>query len=266
MTMRPLTSALLDAGSCGSAAEIEKFFKELLSASIFIPAKPTAPQLNPIVSSASAETLPYLFITHEGESCIPIFSEEEFLKYWAEREINIVEEDFKSFIWRIPNQTALYLNSNQDIGKELSPWEVELLKKGLEAIPELVAGVLEAEYDDLEIEAPPDELLPLCHAFRPILEIYSELEEAFLLSIREAHSTSPRALVGLRYSVPLPEEKMAYIRTELERTAEEHLVRPFTGIFVVDDLGSQESMNQSLFLDVAPFYTRKGKPEVASND
>lgn len=257
MSIRPLTRALQEAGAGGSATEIKKFFEELLISHVFIPAKPKSPQLNPIVSSASPDTLPYLFITHEGESCIPIFSEEEYLKSWAEREINIVEEEFKSFIWRLPGNTSLYLNSNQDVGKELSPWEVELLKQGVEAIPEIVEGVLEAEHDDLEIEAASEELMPLCHAFRPILEIYEELEEAYLLSIREANSDSPRALVGIKYSEPPTEKQMAYIRTELERTAEEHLVRPFTGIFIVDDLGTTESMNQSLFLDVAPFYTRK---------
>jgi len=256
MTQSPLTNSLVAAGN-GSRPEIEIFFKTLINSRLYIPAKRHVPKNNPILGESSPESLPYLFVDYEEHSCIPVFSEEVFLTEWAEREIIITDEEFKTFIWRIPQNTWLYLNPNQEVGKEISPWEIELLKQGEDTIPDLVDGVIETEQEDIEIESPPDELMPLTVALVPVLEIYKELEEAYLLCIREVDSNSPRALVGIKYSSPLPEDKQNYIRKELERTAEEHLIRPFTGIFVVDDLGLENSMNQTLFLDAAPFYRRK---------
>jgi hypothetical protein len=256
MSIVSLTDALIQAGT-GSKNEIDAFFKILLNASVFIPLKTQNAPTQPIVGESTSETLPYMFVEYEEHNCIPVFSEEAFLQHWAEREVLTSEEVFKQFIWRLPQNTWLYLNPNQDVGKEISPWEIELLKQGEDTIPDLVEGVIETEQEDVEIEPPPQELMPLTRALLPILELYEQLQEAYLLSIREAESSSPRALVGIRYSSDLPEDKLAYIRLELQNAAEEHLVRPFTGIFIVDDLGVEGSLNQNLFLDIAPFYTRK---------
>lgn len=256
MSHSTLTKALQSAGM-GSTKEIEDFFKALLKSDVYIPLRKETSKRNPLVGEQSVESLPYLFVDHEEHSCIPIFSEEDFLKSWAEREILISEESFKTFIWTLPHNTWLYLNPNQEVGKEISPWEIELLKNGEDAIPDLVEGVLETEQEDLEIEPPPEELLPLTKILLPVLEIYEELEEAYLLAIREADSETPRALVGIKYSSVMSEDKLAYIRSELQNAAEEHLLKPFTGIFVVDDLGDENSINLNLFLDIAPFYKRR---------
>jgi hypothetical protein len=255
MSHSTLTKALQSAG-IGSSKEIEEFFSTLLKSSLFIPLRRESGNQNPVVGEQSIESLPYLFVDYEEHSCIPVFSEEEFLHHWAEREILVSEDSFKSFIWTLPQNTWLYLNPNQDVGKEISPWEIELLKQGVDAIPDLVEGVIETEQEDLAIEPPAEELMPLTKVLIPILELYEELEEAYLLSIREADSESPRALVGIKYTTPLPENKLSYIRSELQNAAEEHLSRPYTGIFIVDDLGLDESINHNLFLDIGPFYKR----------
>jgi hypothetical protein len=255
MSHSTLTKALQSAGM-GSSKEIEEFFSALLKSSVFIPLRREGGNTNPVAGEHSVESLPYLFIEYEEHSCIPVFSEEEFLYHWAEREILVSEDAFKSFIWTLPQNTWLYLNPNQDVGKEISPWEVELLKHGTDAIPDLVEGVIETEQEDLAIEPPTEELMPLTKVLIPILELYEELEEAYLLSIREADAESPRALVGIKYTTQLSEDKLAYIRSELQNASEEHLSKPYTGIFVVDDLGTDESINHNLFLDIAPFYKR----------
>ncbi len=259
MSHSTLTKSLQSAGM-GSSKEIGDFFTTLLESSVFIPLRKESGAGSPVLGEQTLESLPYLFVEYEEHKCIPLFSEEEFLHHWAEREMLVSEESFKSFIWTLPQNTWLYLNPNQEVGKEISPWEIELLKQGADAIPDLVEGVIETEQEDLAIEAPGEALMPLTKALLPVLEIYEELEEAYLLSIREADSQSPRALIGIRYSKKLPESKLSYIREELQNAAEEHLLKPYTGIFIVDDLGELNSISHNLFLDATPFYRRK-KPE-----
>ncbi len=254
-----LTTTLQKAAETLSYPDLEKFFHNFLEAVVFIPANLNSnPQKEvPIIGQPELNKTPYLMIHADELSTLPIFSEENFLISWAEREIHVVEQKVSTLLWQLPPNTILHLNPNQEIGKEFSPIEIEFLKNGKDAIPELVALAQEEEQQDLEIELPSDELLKLVPALLPVLQIYPELDEAFLLAIREVESSSARALIGLKYSKPLENEKINYIRSEIERTAQEFLLSPFTGVFIVDDLGNPHSPNQSLFLDFIPFYKNK---------
>lgn len=257
MSLSTLTTSLQSAGS-GTNREIELFFIELLKSSVFVPLKKEEVKINSSnIGNYKKEDLPYMFVKHEENSFLPIFSEENFLHHWAEREILLTEEKLSSLIWTLPQNTWLYLNPNQDIGKEISPWEVELLKRGEDAIADLVEGVIESEQDDLVIDLPNEYLLPLTNVLVPILEIYDSLLEAFLISIREDESKHPRAIIGIKYDSSISNEKKDYIRKEIQDAAEQHLVKPYTEVFIIDDLGEEKSISHNLFLDVSPFYQRK---------
>ena len=246
-TNQNLTNLLINAANSFKPKDLELFFSTLLASKVYVP----------IHLQKDNVTSTFLYNTEGELKTLPIFTEENFLISWAEREINVSEESFKTLIYQLPPNTVLHLNPGQDIGKEFSPVEVELFKKGREFVQELVEIALEEAQDDFEIELPTDDLLKLQPALLPVLEIYEELEEAYLLSIKETSSKSPRALVGIKYNSELDQERLNYIRSEIERTAKEFLISPFTGIFIVDDLGNSESPNQTLFLDFKPFYQRK---------
>lgn len=253
-----LTNSLTKAATSLDPNDLEAFFIDLLNYKVFIPVKAKLEkiQVTKIIGESNTASLPYLFLNSQDQTLLPIFSEEEFLVSWAEREMATIEEKLTTLLWQLPPNTWLHLNPNQEIGKEFSPIEVELLKQGKKAIPDLIAIALEDEQEDYEIELPSDNLLKLQPALIPVLELYPELTEAFLLSIKESSSNTARALVGLKYSSDIQAEQKNYIRSEIERTAQEFLISPFTGVFIVDDLGNNKSPNQSLFLDFKPFYQK----------
>ena len=225
----------------------------MLSSKVFFPVKATKKEETiPIIGNQDHDTLPYLFNSENEEKTLAIFTEEPFLFSWAEKEINCSDDLFKKLIWKIPPNTCLHLNPNQSIGKIFTPLEIELFKK--EDFEELTNIIKEDEIDDFEIHEIGPEFLKLKSALLPVLTIYEELEEAYLLTIKERSSNSPRALVGIKYKNSITDEKIKYIRSEIERTANEFLISPFTGIFIVDDLHDIKSPNQTLFIDFEPFY------------
>jgi len=263
MTTNDLTSTLIKASNSLQTEDISLFFKTILDSKIFIPSRVEEHKTNviPIIGETSHKELTYLFSKEDNMSILPIFSEEKFLKDWAEREVSVVEEEFSKMIWRIPPNTWIYLNPAQDIGKEISPYEIELLKEAPDSIEELVQLTLETENDEFEIEPPTEDLLKIVIPLIPVLEIYPELEEAYLLSIKEADSNSPKALIGIKYSKELTPEKSNYIRSEIERTALEFLNAPYTQVFIVDDLVNLNSPNHTLFLDAKPFFQKNSKKD-----
>lgn len=246
----------------GSANDIGVFFDTLLDSDIYfsIPKKNESENKSfeiPIIGADKKDTgTMFPIIDYEGNTCIPIFSEEDFVISWENQECEIVKQSFKSFIWAVPNNYWLYINGDQEYGKEISSWEVALLKLGKDSIPELVLGVSEAEQEDFEINEAPASLKKFEQDLLPILSTYKELSEAYLLSFKESHSTYPRALVGIRYQSEIDPDNQRYVREEIDALSKESLPKDFSSVLIIDDLGNEKSFNQTLFLDAAPFYKR----------
>jgi len=156
----------------------------------------------------------------------------------------------------MPHNVWAYLNPAQDIGKEISPWEIELLKLGPDSIEELVHGVKETEQEDFEITEASETLKQAKTPPLNILEAYPSIEECFLLTLKEAESKSDRALVGLKYNTELTPEAKDLVREEISSALKDLLPRPLSDAFIVDDLLDPNSMNHTLFIDYSAFYTK----------
>lgn len=249
-------STLLKKASEGQEAHIRDFFIALLSSTIFVPSKPGSVSTPTIGHSKTEDDTNYLFIDYEESRCTPIFSTEEFLKDWAESELPFIEEPFSQFLWKMPHNTWAYLNPGQEVGKELSPWELELLKLGEDSIDELISGVKETEQEDFEIEDATPILEKAKEPLKNILEAYPAIEECFLLSLKEGQSDSERALLGIRYNIELEDEKKDQIRNEFASALKDLVPKPHSEAFIVDDLMDPNSMNHTLFLDYPSFYKK----------
>jgi hypothetical protein len=61
------------------------------------------------------------------------------MELWCSRQLNHSVVFFKSLLQSVPNDWWLCLNPGSDLEKEFSPWEISLLKQGLDALPEIIA-------------------------------------------------------------------------------------------------------------------------------
>ncbi len=246
----------LKKASEGQEADIQEFFINLLNAKIFVPSVNSSSPTPTVGHTKTEEDTNYVFIDYEEARCVPIFSSEEFLLEWAEKELPFTEEPFSQFLWKMPHNTWAYLNPGQEIGKELSPWELELLKLGPDSIEELIHGVKETEQEDFEIEDATEVLNQAKIPLENILEAYPTIEECFLLSLKEAETQSERALLGIRHNAELDLEKREQIRNEIASALKDLIPKPHSEAFIVDDLMDPNSMNHTLFLDYPSFYKK----------
>lgn len=249
-------SETLKLAAVGKETDIKDFFKALLSSTIFIPSlsKASAP---PVIGALKTEAdTAYQYIDYEEARCIPIFSSQEFLEEWADGNMQFVEELFSTFMWKIPHDVWAYLDPGQDIGKELSPWEIELLKLGEDSFEELIHGVQETEQENFEIEDATETLNQAKAPLINILEAYQVIEECFLLALREAEGELERALIGIRYNQEIDSDKRDQIRQEIASALKDLLPKPYSEAFIVDDLIDPNSMNHALFLDYPSFYKK----------
>ena len=239
---------------------IEAFFEQLLRATVYVPLKPpmVTKNSNDIkeIGGKGAGINNFTSVDYMGNECIPIFSEKRFVEDWAEKDLACVEKEFKTLLQLLGDETWLYINPGQDVGKELTAWELERLRKGRDAIPELAAALNESPIGEIEVNVDIHAFAKLKEKLLPIFQIYPELEEAFIVSVKESGDETERPMVGLLWKNANP-AKREYIRTEIETAVQEYLEDDGGNVFIIDDLGNDDSPNHTLFSDAKPVYLNK---------
>lgn len=245
---------LLDLASHGKASDIRDFLNLLLESKVFVPIDPGTLEGHPVpheVGENATKSMGFLVIESGGNDLVPVFSDLKYGESWSEEKVTFEEKDFKTLLNSIDKETWLYLNPGQNVGKEFSTWEIELLRQGKDAIEEVVVELSDVSDLGVEIDAT-NAYTELQGQFRSVLEIYKEIKEAFLISIREGEDAPWKPLLGI-YREGLSDSKVEYIREELRAIAESSLDDEID-LVVVDDLANAGSYHAKLFEDTKPFY------------
>jgi len=256
-----LTRLLIDAADEKQGA-IEAFYESLLESEVWVastsPKKPNNPDQVPIIGKGSAEEQGIISIDDEGNECIPIFTQESFVHDWALRGVFTAQKKFKNLIWTVGEDTWLYINPNQEVGKELTSWELGLLKQGgMDAIADLAGALNEGGMPDIEVRSDSNLYPKLKRKMLPVLELCKNIEEAFLVAVKEDGSEDEKPMVGLRYSEKASNEEKTYIRDELKNVGAEMFVDGRGTLLVMDDLGDTVSTSENIFSDSTPFFIGK---------
>ncbi len=257
---------LLEDAAADKPGAAEAFFQQLLRAEVFVPVKPGSQAEAhsgvslPEVGEGGLSQFGFATVEYEGSECLPIFTEESFVTHWAEREQPSLRQSFKSLVWIVGKDAWLYLNPNQEVGKEITPWELETIREGgEEAVADLVAALSEEPLADIEVRSG-NELFPgLRQSLVGAIEIHPEIEEAFLVAVKEGGSEHERPMVGIRYS-KVVQAKRDYVKQEIEAIAKDFESEGAAYIFVIDDLGERTSPNHTLFEESTPFYIKTKVP------
>jgi hypothetical protein len=128
----------------------------------------------------------YGFLAVKTEECtiVPIFSDASLAEEWAGRPIQCRETTGKHVLETLPEEWWIGVNPGQEIEKELSPWEITLLKKEHpEATKELVRELFEVPLvREISTRIPdPTEYAQLVNALRSFAEDQPAILELFLL-------------------------------------------------------------------------------------
>lgn len=252
---------LLEQAADGVPGAAGAFFQSLLRATVYVPLKPGADTPSGVAAigagSGHVAARGFALVEYQGSQTLPIFTEEAFAADWSEADVSVVEERFEKLLWLVGDDVWLYVNPAQEVGKEITPWEIEQLKRGEEGVPDLVDALREDFDDDLIVRSEDDLFPELKIKLRPILELYPELVEAFLVTIKEGESGEEKPTLGVKYE-RITEAKRVYIRSEIENASAQHLPG-HQQLFLIDDLESSASPNWRIFSDSTPFYFAQRK-------
>lgn len=252
----PNLTRLLEIAADGKEAAMQHFFEELLAGSVFVVHRVgfNRDSVNraPVIGQSHLASLGYLTVQYEGVEALPIFTEEDFAHRWTEAEVPVERRDFKTLL-NLVGDSWMYLNPGQEVGKELTSWEIEQLRQGPDAIPDIVRELLEGEMGpSFEVRSGEEYFPGFTDKLKSVFELAPELEEAYFGAMFEDDSQSPIPTLGLKYRA-LKQEKRSYLREEFKQVSED-LLPQHTQLFLVDDLEHKGSPNWRLFEDLQPFY------------
>ena len=137
--------------STGSTDALTRFYQALLAAEVVVPDRSNIESLkDSIAADYPRSSIPWFAIkgkvvdpdqggNDEERTILPFFSSVANIVDWCGRELSNTRIIFSSFLKSVPEDWWLCLNPGSELEKEFSPWEVSLLKQGLEALPEIVA-------------------------------------------------------------------------------------------------------------------------------
>jgi hypothetical protein len=247
---------LLEQAADGEEAAMQRFFEGLLSGSLFVVMRVgfNRDSVNraPVIGQSHLATLGLLTVQYEGVEALPIFTEESFAQTWTEAEVSVERRDFKTLL-NLVGDSWMYLNPGQEVGKEITNWEIEQLRRGPDAIPDLVRELIEGEMGpSFEVRSGQEYFPGFVEKLNSVFELAPELEEAYFAAMFEDDSQSPIPTLGLKYR-SIKAEKRGYLREELKQVSED-LLPQHTQLFLVDDLEHKQSPNWRLFEEVQPFY------------
>jgi hypothetical protein len=83
---------LLEHAADGKEGAVEAFFRRLLESKVYVPVQPGFEEAEmasgdvAVVGAVSAQDYGFVTIVHDGKECLPIFTEEDFVEQWAQRE------------------------------------------------------------------------------------------------------------------------------------------------------------------------------------
>ena len=251
--MAELTNLLNKAAAGNEKQSATDFFRALLSSQVFVVYANAASETPTIVGQGSADSLGLLSVKLQGRVLVPVFTEETMATLWSEGRYRVGPREFKSLIWGLGDSTWVYLNPSQEVGKEFSPWEIEQLRKGEDALEEIISELFDEGDGDVEVrplEIP--NLQELILSLTSILESYPDINEGFLIGICSGASPDVNPVLGIKKSELSP-EKGALLREEIY-ALRERFFPPNFDFVVIDDLADSNSPNGRLFAEATPFY------------
>lgn len=242
---------LLKRSADGDKTAAKEFLSQFLTTKVYVPERH---QNHPLSHSPE---YPNEFFTllgvHQNETTsIPIFTEASGIKEWSGHELLYKEISVTKLLVIIPDNWWLTYNPQSEFGKEFSPWEVEQLRTGADAIDDIVSEIyLDEGVKPLElVEVSKEEYSPLKDALKIYAESKPQISEIYLFR----HGTEEHLHVGVTIT---DEARRETIQEELESLVGRELIGGETYQVFVNKKDKTSDIISMLYSKGAPFYRGK---------
>lgn len=242
--------------SFGEEAEIRAFFQLLLGMKLF------AIDRHQETRMAHEPEYPSPFFgllgVRDGDrTVIPLFTSKHLIRDWCGQEFQHSHLPINNILERSPSEWWLVINPGQEVEKEISPWEVNLLRAGPEGIEEIVKEHLASEYTaPLGIEPVADaEFARLREGFLKWVPSQPKIRSMRLareLSRDSEGREQRRLLLGLEIDTDNPTE-LSLLQEEAQKQADVAQIGDENVKVIVGKYGMQ-SLALSVLASVEPFW------------
>ena len=156
------------------------FFEQLLSSEWIVPDRVQQQPLRPEVTYPSP-LVSVLGVQSRDKIFVPVFSSTECLEEWFGGPALARTLKGSQILQMVPESWWVTINPGQELWMELSAWEVQELKLGVEAIPSVVTEHLSEDARPVQlIPLQLDEKLDLRRALSELCGEMSEIQKAFV--------------------------------------------------------------------------------------
>lgn len=245
---------LLDEAERNVLGAAKEFYLTLLETDVLVPLRPGFAAMTEEEAKEIKTLERFALVDFQQKRILPIFSTENAFLEWAQQqEIEAVYKSFKSLVWVVGEEVWLHLNPGQEVGKEFSPWEIESLKDGREGVDDLVAELMsEHQAIEIEVDSGSSQFAGLKKKIATILEAYPQVKEAFLISFKKNEEDDPIPLFGMRQD-GLSDEALKTIEQEV-RTMTEFSAEATMPAEFISNIDKRTNPHAVLFDDATPFY------------
>jgi hypothetical protein len=254
--MTSTLEAVLKRVAAEETAALEEFYQLFFEATFSVPLRKQALPLShaPIYPR---DTIDILGIQEPERVVVPFFSNETLAAEWFGGPLICRAVPARQLLELVPEEWWLTLNPGSEEGKDFSPWEIALLRKGPVALPEIIADqAAQAEHAPLAVTSiGADEYV----ALRERLSAFALAEPLIrrLFLVRE-DTLARDGLAPLVLGIEATDIKSAEIPTLTERVRSEATLALIGQASIKITCGTDcESLNLGIFRGTLPFYVRK---------
>lgn len=251
----------LQLAASGDLAAAKKLFIAFLDGPLFVPERFQSQPLSDLAEYPDP-FLNVLAIQNGEQATVPVFSNKDLIAKWCGNPLRYRSLTGIELSSLIPEDWWISINPGSSIGKELSPWEVEQLKLGKEAIPALIEENFPADQDAaFTVQAvKAEELSDLKDALINTAKNRNEILKLYLL--RELKSSpgekSDDATLLLGVETKLKDEKQhAALRDELTALCKPYLIGA-EDLSVILASKALPKVSFKIFKTLGPIYSKKG--------
>ena len=174
------------------------FFELLLGSSVVVPERNQPRPLSDAPQYPN-DLLNILGVQHVDRVVVPVFTEADIIERWCGNQLRYRRLRFGDVLATIPDDWWICVNPGGDVEKELSPWELGVLRGGVEGIDEILEDLTADILDPtVRIRAPKEgEYVELKRLLVEFGERTAEVARIFLLREEGGDGRGAVVLIGV---------------------------------------------------------------------
>ncbi len=243
-----------------------QFYTALLQTTLFVPDRA---QNFPLTESPEYPTdlVHVLGIQDKDRVVVPAFLQPEHVREWFKNELNVSEMSCERLLRSIPDGWWLVINPGLDVEKECSPWEIERLREGPQAIEEVLEEAFATEPIEMLDVRPLDESIypTLIAKLQEYGQAHAWVRALYVLEEQgrdvEGQVIST-ILIGAHVDLTQL-QNFESIRDEIQNIAHHELIGNSRARVVVGDT-VEHHVSLGVFHGMTPLYSGKNEPGLLS--